>query len=436
MDLALFNNNASTTLAAPITNVATVLTVVPGAGALFPNPGAGQYFIMTLVDQATRLINEIVHVTQCVGDVMTIVRGQESTTPLAWSAGDIAAQLPTAGTYALFSQLPQSQAQAFNYAQDTGTANNYVAAFSPVITQRITGLIMRVKATNANSGASTLDAGAGPISITNPDGSALGTGAIVANGIFEVIDPGSGPYQLTSSSQQAQSSAGAATTGDVKWRPTSETITGWVIANTTTIGNAASNATQRANADAANLFAWHWNNFSNTVCPVYTSAGAPTTRGANAAADFAANKQIATYEMRGRAQIGVDTMGAGATTYLSGVPVTTGSTTTPGSVIGENLHTLVLGEIPSHRHSVYLNDPGHTHSYLIGYNPTAFQGSGGGQNFFYAYQSATTGSSPTGITVRDTAGGAGTANQTALAGGGGAHNIVALSATGYFYLKL
>lgn len=128
--------------------------------------------------------------------------------------------------------------------------------------------------------------------------------------------------------------------GHVMVRATNEVIAGWIIANSSTIGNASSGASQRANADTVNLFAWHWNNFSNSQCPV--SSG----RGANAAADFAANKTITVLDYRGRSLMAVDTMGGGGTSRLSGVPVTSGSTTAPGSVIGENLHQLITGELP------------------------------------------------------------------------------------------
>ena len=40
----LFTNNAATTLASGITNVATSLTVASGQGTLFPNPTSPQYF--------------------------------------------------------------------------------------------------------------------------------------------------------------------------------------------------------------------------------------------------------------------------------------------------------------------------------------------------------------------------------------------------------
>lgn len=80
--------------------------------------------------------------------------------------------------------------------------------------------------------------------------------------------------------------------------------TGWLNLQGGTIGNAASGAGARANADTAALFAYLWNNLSNSVAPV--SGG----RGANAAADFAANKTITLPDWRNRKP-----MGAGQSTF-------------------------------------------------------------------------------------------------------------------------
>lgn len=98
MSNILFANNASTVLAAPISDSATSCTVTTGSGALFPNPTGGQYFVMTFVDAATGLLTEIVHVTARSGDTLTIQRAQEDTTALSWLAGDIAANFWTAGS--------------------------------------------------------------------------------------------------------------------------------------------------------------------------------------------------------------------------------------------------------------------------------------------------------------------------------------------------
>lgn len=81
----LFANNATTTLASGITNVATSLTVAAGTGALFPTLSGSNVFYATLVDASNNI--EIVKVTARSSDTFTIVRAQESTTARAFSTG-------------------------------------------------------------------------------------------------------------------------------------------------------------------------------------------------------------------------------------------------------------------------------------------------------------------------------------------------------------
>src|ERR1700740_2260909 len=132
MSQLLIANNATTTLAGPLSTTSTVANLASGTGALFPNPSAGQYFVMTFVDAATGLENEIVWVTQRTGDVVTIQRGQEGTAPQNWSFGDIAANFWTAGQALLMAQAGDVQRQAGNYAVDTGSVNNITVTLSPV----------------------------------------------------------------------------------------------------------------------------------------------------------------------------------------------------------------------------------------------------------------------------------------------------------------
>ncbi|MBX3610390.1 MAG: hypothetical protein KF871_10900 [Hydrogenophaga sp.] len=98
----------------------------------------------------------------------------------------------------------------------------------------------------------------------------------------------------------AATQAAARTAIGVEMRETGETIpfmrttapAGWVRANGNTIGNAASGATERANADTEALFTMLWNEFTQAVLPIQTSAGGASTRGASAAVDYAANKRM------------------------------------------------------------------------------------------------------------------------------------------------
>jgi hypothetical protein len=116
---------------------------------------------------------------------------------------------------------------------------------------------------------------------------------------------------------------------------------GWVWAKASyTIGSGSSGASY-ASQDALPLFTALWNGFPNSQCPV--SGG----RGANPAADFAANKSIQVLDMSGTGIIGQDNV----TGRLTGVPVTSGSANAPGGIIGENLHTLTNTELPGHFHN-------------------------------------------------------------------------------------
>ena len=114
-------------------------------------------------------------------------------------------------------------------------------------------------------------------------------------------------------------------TGDVFWTPAKVTRAGCVRLNGRTIGSAASGAAERANADCEDLYAFLYENFANTICPV--TGG----RGANAAADFAANKPIALIDMRNSAPFGVADMGNSNSNGFTGITFTVGSATTGGA---------------------------------------------------------------------------------------------------------
>lgn len=94
--------------------------------------------------------------------------------------------------------------------------------------------------------------------------------------------------------------------GSIAHFPFTSAPAGWLKSNGSTIGNASSGATLRANADTAALFTLLWDNVANTELPIQDSAGAATTRGASAAADFAANKRLPVPDLRGEFIRGLD----------------------------------------------------------------------------------------------------------------------------------
>lgn len=84
--MIIFANNAVSQLAAPLLSSQTTLTVTAMTGELFPVPGVGEYFKLTLEDRRNRTI-EICHCTGRAGDVLTILRAQEDTTALNFAIG-------------------------------------------------------------------------------------------------------------------------------------------------------------------------------------------------------------------------------------------------------------------------------------------------------------------------------------------------------------
>jgi hypothetical protein len=73
---------------------------------------------------------------------------------------------------------------------------------------------------------------------------------------------------------------------------------GWLPANGSTIGSAASGAFYKSQ-NYEELFAVLWASWSNPLLPIQTSTGAVSTRGVSASADFAANKRLPLPDLRG-----------------------------------------------------------------------------------------------------------------------------------------
>ena len=112
-----------------------------------------------------------------------------------------------------------------------------------------------------------------------------------------------------------------AQTGDMKARfdDTDLRAFGWVKLNGTTIGPPASGATQFASNQAQNLFVYLWQNCPDAHCPVIGG------RGATAQADWVSgSKAITLPDMRSKAFVGRDCMGAGCAGLLLGSNITSG----------------------------------------------------------------------------------------------------------------
>jgi hypothetical protein len=187
MTTFLFANNARTTLAAPINSVATIITLATGTGGLFPSPGAGEQFALTLNDAATRQIYEIVYVTARSGDTLTVVRGREGTTATSWLAGDFARNFLTAGTAQAFAQYVVLAGMS-DYWPDTGAADALVITPDPAIAGYFDGLTFLIKIAATNTGASSINVNSlGSRDVLDQNGDALTAGALTGDTVVPLV---------------------------------------------------------------------------------------------------------------------------------------------------------------------------------------------------------------------------------------------------------
>lgn len=199
-------------------------------------------------------------------------------------------------------------------------------------------------------------------------------------------------------------------TGDFKLRHGTGVLSGFVRANGRNIGSSTSGASERANADVQALYEYLW--ATDTTLPV--GGG----RGASASADWSANKPLTLPDFRGRAPIGLDTMGNSAAGVVS-------EAETLGWTGGAKTHTLATSEIPAHNHpgSSASTDGAHSHTYggVTGSNPAI--GSGGTFSFNGAAATSVDGAHTHTINITSQ-------------GGGAAHNNMQPSLAITIYIKI
>lgn len=239
-------------------------------------------------------------------------------------------------------------------------------------------------------------------------------------GVFEEIPISAYMANLLASADKAALAAalGIFETGDVKYTFKTTATAGWVLIQGgtgtpgNTIGNAASGAVSRANADTVDLFTLIYNACSDAIAPV--SGG----RSGVALTDFNANKTIRVPNLVGRSPVGA----GGATNDGTIARVL-------GTLYGAENHTLAVGEIPSHFHSALIYDPGHIHG--VSHNAISGNTSTGGGGFSCGQNIAASisiTSATTGTRINSSNG----FDNTYSTGGSGSHNnlhpVVALNA--------
>jgi hypothetical protein len=82
------------------------------------------------------------------------------------------------------------RSQRSNYCDDTGSVNTLSVALDPPLAAYTIGLPLRVKVYATNTGPSTIDAGAGRVSIKKPNGAQTAAGDLQAAGLADLVFDG------------------------------------------------------------------------------------------------------------------------------------------------------------------------------------------------------------------------------------------------------
>ena len=202
MSIEISSNNASTTLALalPASGVgSTQVTLTSGTGKLFPQPGPATYppgettyFRLSLVDAATQTKHEILYVINRVGDVLTVLRGQEGTAVQQWNAGDIAFNGNTAGTEGVQVQVTQLQSGYLTYVAGQGSTTS-LSATLPIqgLSGLNAGISLNVLIPSTNAGAYTFNLNNyGDRAVVDSLGNALGAGYLVGGVVYQFVYDG------------------------------------------------------------------------------------------------------------------------------------------------------------------------------------------------------------------------------------------------------
>lgn len=288
---------------------------MPFDGAGTYSPPAADFPVVTLTTVSSTHFNNTVN-DMSTGISLCVTRSGQSPWTGNLPAGGFKVTGMAAGTLRGDSvRAAEAQDSTYLYGGTAGgTADALTFTLAPAITAYVTGQMYTFKSgTSPNTTAATLAINgiASPKAIQR-DGLALVAGDIEASKFYSVLYDGTA-FQLIRLSERI-----LLTTGDVKITIKTTADTGWVLMDDTTIGNAASGATGRANADTVALYTLLYNNTTNANCAV--SGG----RGANAAADYAANKTIALPKALGRA---LATSGSGSGLTARALAVIAGTET-------------------------------------------------------------------------------------------------------------
>lgn len=173
-------NNVASQLAANIGPSDTALLVTAGQGVRFPVISGGQHYFVTLIHFTTGAI-EVVKVTSRSADTLTMVRGQDNTTPISFTTGSIVEMRLNSQIIRDIDYRTLSNTALNALVLDAGgkVADGFLSANVPIM---VAGKIDLANIPNAV--ATDAEVAAGYLPITNP----TANGTLTVYSI--VVDPG------------------------------------------------------------------------------------------------------------------------------------------------------------------------------------------------------------------------------------------------------
>jgi hypothetical protein len=152
------------------------------------------------------------------------------------------------------------------------------------------GMTIRFRPNHTSTGAATINVNSiGVVDLKREDASAIAAGDLdTTRDCTARYDDATGDFFVMNSS--LLTGLASWTTGDVTLTMKVAADSGWVLFDDGNIGNGASGATTRANADCEALFTLLWNNVSNPTANAYCAVSGGL--GGSAAADWASNKTL------------------------------------------------------------------------------------------------------------------------------------------------
>jgi len=206
-----------------------------------------------------------------------------------------------------------------------------LASSKPTITLDSTDIIEYDRA--ANSLNISLG-GTARMSVNTTDGPARAVDASTPNGLVRLS-------QVEALIAAAMAGVRQYHTGQLVPSMATNPPTGTVAMNGGTIGSATSGATVRANADTSALFTLLWESTNNADYPIQDNTGAPSTRGVDAAADFAANKRFPLPNLEDGDALVAAVSGSVGTRTVGEVLTHTHTATAANA--GEHVHSMRIG---------------------------------------------------------------------------------------------